>query len=625
MIIKHHQHSRAGYGSIVAMVILATVVTLVGAALSLTSGYSRQANRQRTVIHAQDGADSVIEYIYAKWKQDIKSNAYAPKSTSSVSIPTTLHPALALSPSSGTGQAPLFAPWKITLPTTASYTTTDQWGNTVTSKTEIKVSNVPGYPGWSGESFFYKAEATISTPSFNNPITQGVRRYFQLTHVPLFQAAIFYEDDLEIHPGPPMTVTGLVHTNKDLEVLAYDKLKFMDDVSYSGDYRETAPGNWAGSGSSNYTNPTEKPYWQDDLQSDDSVAKNTQLQQVDRIEPLGERPAQLFNTTDANVNNDGFREIIEKPASGSANPDPEEIATMRFYNKASIKVEVDSSKPSSDPAYLKVRKADNSLASANVTSKVKTAILGSTSMYDQREGTNVKVTSLDMDKFNDVIKEMNKTTDSFNGVLYITDTSTDSTKDGIRLTNGRNLDTDITIATDEGMYIQGDFNTGGSSASGVPSNVSDTGANHKSDYTVKSTAVAADAVTILSNSWTDANAASQLTSRMASNTTVNTGIISGNVPSNYNNSGNPSGGVHNFPRFLEMWINPNKNYQEINFTYFGSMVELFQSKSFTGLWYTNNTYWPPNRIWNFDTLFRTKPPPGTLQATQFSRGRWERF
>jgi hypothetical protein len=187
------------------------------------------------------------------------------------------------------------------------------------------------------------------------------------------------------------------------------------------------------------------------------------------------------------------------------------------------------------------------------------------------------------------------------------------------------LNADITVATDKGMYIQGDFNTGGASAADVPSNGTTSGANHTAPgYTEKSTAVAADAVTILSNSWNDTNAASQLTSRVATNTTVNTGIVSGNVPTNYNSSGNPSGGVHNFPRFLELWYNLGTN-QGINFTYYGSMVELFQSKLFTGLWYTNNTYWPPNRIWNFDPLFQTKPPKGTLQATQFSRGRWERF
>lgn len=622
MKMKQKSHSCDGYGSLVAMMVLVTMVTLVGVALNLTSTFARQAGRQRTVLHAQSAADSAVEYIFAKWKKDIKTNAYAPVNSSSFALPSTLHPALGTTPSTGTGVTPLFLPRPLTLPANVNYTTTDQWGLTAGTATTVKVLNVPGYPGWSGNSTFYKAEASTTTPAANAAITQGVRRAMQLTFVPLFQAAVFYEDDLEIHPGPPMTITGLVHTNKDLEVLAYDKLRFMDNVSYSGNYRETAPGNWSGTGGTDYTNPTEKPYWEDDLQSGLSASMNTQLKKVDRMEPLGTRPAQLFNTTDANVNNDGFREIIERPTSGAANPDPPEIAAMRFYNKACLKIEVDSSKATTDPAYLKVYDDKNSPAPGGTTNKVKLAILGSTNMYEQREGTNVKVTSLDMNKFNDVITQMGG---KYNGVVYITDISTDATKDAIRLVNGRVLNDDITVATDKGMYIQGDFNTGGASAADVPSNGTTSGANHTAPgYTEKSTAVAADAVTILSNSWNDANAGSQLTSRVATNTTVNTGIVSGNVPTNYNSSGNPSGGVHNFPRFLELWYNLGSN-QGINFTYYGSMVELFQSKLFTGLWYTNNTYWPPNRIWNFDPLFQTKPPKGTLQATQFSRGRWERF
>ena len=445
--MKHKQHSCAGYGTLVAMLVLATMVTLVGVALNLTSTFARQASRQRTVLHAQTGSDSAVEYIFAKWKSDIKANAYAPVATSTFALPSTLHPAMGTSPASGTGIVPLFVPRPLTLPANVSYTTTDQWGATTGSATTVKVSNVPGYPGWSGNSTFYKAEASTTTPSTNVSISQGVRRSLQLTFVPLFQAAVFYEDDLEIHPGPTMTINGLVHTNKDLEVLAYSKLRFMDDVSYSGNYRETAPGNWDGTGSTTYTNPTQKPYWKDDLQSDASVSMNTQLQKVARMEPLGTRPATLFNTSDANANNDGFREIIERPASGAGNADPPEIAAMRFYNKASLKIEVDSSKIPTDPGYLKVFDDKNKPASAGILSKVKTAILGSTDMYDQRETANIKVTSLDMNKFNDVITQMGG---SYNGVIYITDTSADLSKDAIRLVNGRILNADITVATDKG-------------------------------------------------------------------------------------------------------------------------------------------------------------------------------
>ena len=78
---------------------------------------------------------------------------------------------------------------------------------------------------------------------------------------------------------------------------------------------------------------------------------------------------------------------------------------------------------------------------------------------------------------------------------------------------------------------------------------------------------------------------------MATNTTVNTAIIAGIVPSGGLpvNGVSPqdrsySGGAENFPRFLENWDNKS-------FTYYGSMVELFQSKQAIGEWsYGGNVY-----------------------------------
>ncbi|HIG87399.1 MAG TPA: hypothetical protein EYQ25_10185 [Planctomycetes bacterium] len=43
-----------------------------------------------------------------------------------------------------------------------------------------------------------------------------VTRLFRVTRTPATQYTIFYEDDLEINPGPSMTVSGRVHSNGDL-------------------------------------------------------------------------------------------------------------------------------------------------------------------------------------------------------------------------------------------------------------------------------------------------------------------------------------------------------------------------------------------------------------------------
>src|SRR5206468_4817822 len=73
-------------------------------------------------------------------------------------------------------------------------------------------------------------------------------------------------------------------------------------------------------------------------------------------------------------------------------------------------------------------------------------------------------------------------------------------------------------------------------------------------YSRQPAAIIGDAVTILSNSWSDALSGTVPT---ATNTTVNAGIISGIVPSG---SGYYSGGVENFPRFLENWSGNTLTY-----------------------------------------------------------------
>jgi hypothetical protein len=125
----------------------------------------------------------------------------------------------------------------------------------------------------------------------------------------------------------------------------------------------------------------------------------------------------------------------------------------------------------------------------------------------------------------------------------------------------------------------------------------------------------ADAITILSTAWNDANAASSLSSRVAANTTVNAAFLAGIVASNGTSY---SGGVENFPRFLEDWGSKT-------FTYNGSMVIMYYSLIARAAWGGGDVYSPPNRNWAFDVNFldATKLPPGTPQALFMVRKTWD--
>jgi hypothetical protein len=126
--------------------------------------------------------------------------------------------------------------------------------------------------------------------------------------------------------------------------------------------------------------------------------------------------------------------------------------------------------------------------------------------------------------------------------------------------------------------------------------------------------IVADAVTILSPAWKDANSGSGIGSRVAANTTVNAAIISGITQSN---GASYSGGVENFPRFLENWAAKT-------FTYNGSMVAMYPSRYATAPWGGADVYSPPNRNWAFDRNFldATKLPPATPMVLTTIRNSW---
>jgi hypothetical protein len=125
----------------------------------------------------------------------------------------------------------------------------------------------------------------------------------------------------------------------------------------------------------------------------------------------------------------------------------------------------------------------------------------------------------------------------------------------------------------------------------------------------------ADAITILSDAWSDANSASPLASRVAASTTVNAALLTGVVETTL---GHYSGGMENFPRFLEAWGSTHV------FTYNGSMVKMFPSLYATGYWGLGNTYDPPARNWTFDSNFDdpTKLPPKTPGLLKLIRNQW---
>jgi hypothetical protein len=169
----------------------------------------------------------------------------------------------------------------------------------------------------------------------------------------------------------------------------------------------------------------------------------------------------------------------------------------------------------------------------------------------------------------------------------------------------------FTVASENPVYIQGDYN----------SNAGDTIWKTPSSDTAGYAAagVVADAVTVLSNNWTDLEsftAPTPAASRPAANTYYRVAIAAGksmNFPfpgwENATNYGTGTdGGVHNFLRFLESWNGVNLNY-------YGSLVSLYYSTYNTGMFKCCSyaVYQPPARNYVFDSDFAVPQglPPGT--------------
>jgi hypothetical protein len=177
-----------------------------------------------------------------------------------------------------------------------------------------------------------------------------------------------------------------------------------------------------------------------------------------------------------------------------------------------------------------------------------------------------------------------------NGLIYAAHhgAGTGNSAKGVRLKNGALLPAKLTVASEDPVYIQGDYNTGNASVS------------------KKGAAVICDAVNLLSNAWTNSKSP---TSGLpgASATTYNVAMITGNQDSS---AGHYNGGLENLPRFHENWTG-------VDCTIKGSMVNTWNSQHATSPWvYGGNRYTAPNRIWSYDTAFNSvlNLPPFTPMA-----------
>ena len=416
-----------------------------------------------------------------------------------------------------------------------------------------------------------------------------LRQDLELRFIPLQMFGVFYYPDLELTPGPSMTISGRVHSNANVYVAAASSLEFKSYVSAVGRILHgTHPdsGMGVGSGDVQFWNGTTDVSmkngdgtWLDHLDPNWATASQTRWNGYvsDESHNVGDLPLPIPKGEDPHT-------IIERTSAA----DPPSIQREKLENKAGLKI-------LRDPSTGEVQGFDAAGSPVPLTYEDPGgggtfSIVSDGTFYDQREAKWVQ--SLDVDMARLRASGIAPT----NGILYV---STEGANGAVRLTNAQQLPSPggvgFAVASDDALYLRGDFNT-----------VNKTHA-----------LIAGDAIMIQSNNWDDAKSNNaDMNVRKATPTTVNAVAFQGIVPTeNVGGVEYYSGGLENYFRFMENWT-------AVTFSYSGSLVCMWECRKWIGRWRGWPVYRPPDRVWSWDPNLASNPPPGMPKVYQVVRRHW---
>ena len=323
----------------------------------------------------------------------------------------------------------------------------------------------------------------------------GLRKRVTIDYIPLYQFAIFYHPDLELHPGPAMDIRGPVHCNGTMWLSSHNRLDFHDKVTAVGQIRDYDDFtrlnlNLTDTSSPYYRYPIE-PYNQNGAVRFKNALGNFINAQSISAAQGDSNGNQMLESTDTNWATkalefwngnvrdraQGTRTINPPLPSGtnghdlierSSPNDPPEVAATRFENQADIII---SGNPAI-PSTWSIRDRNGNTISPIMPDG--SNILSRGMFYDGQQQTVVQTLEIDMGK----LAQRSDITFT-NGVVYATTTPgpndtwqspTNWSQRGVNnfmpavtIKNAanvpRNIRNGFTFATDRPLYTIGNFNT----------------------------------------------------------------------------------------------------------------------------------------------------------------------
>jgi hypothetical protein len=511
--------------------------------------------------------------------------------------------------------------------------------------TDAELSGIvmPTLPGWT----FDTLEATKDGESTLQPITDGnfsgLMAWVQAVTVrvgavdaggnrgdvlvstkaqslPVFQFGVFYDEDIEVDPGPTMTVDGWVHSNQNI-YLSATSLRFRSLLTAADSvFRNRKAANAPGTG----------------VTIDNASGTAVLLNFDSRSTDLGGFESSSDATFDGRLRSDAYGTVplrlplpegmvqsaIVAPRVGT---DDAQARGVKMAWKADFVLRIDLAtqwnidegssshfcrnfsahviRDSSSFNAIPNRSSCENIFHWNPTTD--TDEIDPTRFRDRREARTVYALDIDIDALRTWI---GSNASRQVKILYVEFYNTPANfYPAVRMINGSRLHGPLTVATHAPLYVVGNYNYTATPSQWQPA------------------ALMGDAITLLSNAWDDngnrtdgcrygtqvANCNLSPSNATSGTTRVYAAIAAGHSATtcDWARTGCSSpvygGGFANFPRFLEDW---SGRTMEIR----GAFASFFRSQQAVGNW-VQAVYSAPTRSWTHDSRYTVPAtyPPGT--------------